>query len=99
MLDVLDTRVRATADGEEIIPGVRALAAHGHTGGHTGFVIADGGRRLIAFADALHSPLQIGHPEFSAVVDYDPAVAAAVRQRLVDGLAWPGRPRWHALDG
>jgi glyoxylase-like metal-dependent hydrolase (beta-lactamase superfamily II) len=89
MLEVLGTRVRTIADSDEIFPGVRALPAHGHTVGHTGFVITDGGRRLIAFGDALHSPLQIGHPELSAVVDYDPAGAATVRRRLVEDLARP----------
>lgn len=87
MLAALSPRVRTVGDGEEIFPGVRVLPAHGHTVGHTGFVITGGDRQLIAFGDALHSPIQIGHPEWSAVVDYDRNEAASVRRRLVDDLA------------
>jgi glyoxylase-like metal-dependent hydrolase (beta-lactamase superfamily II) len=63
--------------------------AGGHTPGHTEYVISSGGQRLIAFGDALHSPIQVGHPEWSAVVDHDPARAAEQRHRLVAELAEP----------
>lgn len=89
MLAALEPRVRTVADGEEIFPGVRALATPGHTRGHTAYVISDGGQRLIAFGDLLHTPVQVDHPEWSAFPDHDPALSADVRRRLVDELARP----------
>ncbi|MFB9832474.1 MBL fold metallo-hydrolase [Actinoallomurus acaciae] len=83
-------RVRAIGDGEEIFPGVRAAFAPGHTVGHTAYTVSGGDRRLIAFGDALHSPVQVAHPEWSCGLDHDPVGSAAHRRRLVEELSRPG---------
>jgi glyoxylase-like metal-dependent hydrolase (beta-lactamase superfamily II) len=90
MLASLAPRVRTAADGEEIFPGVRLLPTAGHTVGHAGYVISSGGRRLIAFGDALHSSIQVEHPEWSAAPDHDPVRSADARRRLVAELSEPG---------
>ncbi|NBE49834.1 MBL fold metallo-hydrolase, partial [Streptomyces boluensis] len=90
ILAALEPRARTVVDGEEIFPGVRVLATPGHTVGHTAYVIESGGRRLIAFGDALHSPVQIGRPEWSAGPDVDADRSAEHRRRLVAELAEPG---------
>ncbi|MFD0536458.1 hypothetical protein ACFQY7_24690 [Actinomadura luteofluorescens] len=72
----LAPHIRTVTEGQEIFPGVRVRITAGHTAGHAEYVITSGGRRLIAFGDALHSPIQIGHPEWSASVDHDPARSA-----------------------
>ncbi|MFC5661655.1 MBL fold metallo-hydrolase [Kitasatospora misakiensis] len=82
--------VRTVTDGQEVFPGVRARVTGGHTAGHTEYVIEDGGRRLIAFGDAMHAPVQVGHPGWFVGADHDPARAAAHRARLVEELAQPG---------
>ncbi|RII19744.1 putative quorum-quenching lactonase YtnP [Streptomyces sp. YIM 130001] len=81
--------VRTVADGQEIFPGVRMRVTAGHTAGHAEYVVTGGERRLIAFGDALHSPIQIDHPEWSASPDHDPAGSAEHRRRLVAELAEP----------
>ncbi|MET7773967.1 MBL fold metallo-hydrolase [Nocardia sp. NPDC005366] len=112
-LEVMAPRVRTIVDGEEIFPGVRAVALPGHTIGHMGYIISGGGQRLIAFGDALHSPAQISDPGMCSAVDYDDAVAAAQRRKLVAELAEPatigfgghfgdaqfGRAEMHAAGG
>ncbi|MEV4004510.1 MBL fold metallo-hydrolase [Actinomadura sp. NPDC049753] len=85
----LAPRVRTVTEGQEIFPGVRVRITAGHTAGHAEYVISSGGQRLIAFGDALHSPIQIGHPEWSASVDHDPARSADHRRRLVAELEEP----------
>ncbi|MEU5126623.1 MBL fold metallo-hydrolase [Streptomyces mobaraensis] len=89
-LAAIATDVRTVADGEEVFPGVRALFTPGHTIGHAAYVITGGGRTLIAFGDALHTPLQVAHPEWSAVVDHDPRQSATHRHALVTRLTEPG---------
>ncbi|MFI5828240.1 MBL fold metallo-hydrolase [Streptomyces sp. NPDC051578] len=86
----LAPRVRTITDGQEVFPGVRVRIAPGHTHGHAEYVITGGGRRLIAFGDAAHSPVQIDHPEWSAAFDHDRARTADHRRRLVAELAEPG---------
>ncbi|GAB3353695.1 MBL fold metallo-hydrolase [Micromonospora halotolerans] len=83
------TRVRPVEDSEEIFPGVRASFAAGHTVGHTTYTITGGDRRLIAFGDALHAPVQVTHPEWSCAIDHDPAESAEYRRRLVEELSRP----------
>ncbi|MEV7388077.1 MULTISPECIES: MBL fold metallo-hydrolase [unclassified Streptomyces] len=85
----MESRTRLVLPGEEIFPGVHALALPGHTAGHTGFVIASRGTRLLAFGDALLSPLQVRHPEWSAGHDDDPAQSARHRRRLIAELRRP----------
>ncbi|MEV7603172.1 MBL fold metallo-hydrolase [Kitasatospora sp. NPDC089797] len=91
--DILRTiapQVRTVVDGEEVFPGVHVLLTDGHTAGHASYVITGGGERLIAFGDAMHSPIQVDHPDWSAAADLDPDRAAHERRRLVTELARPG---------
>ncbi|MBF8192838.1 MBL fold metallo-hydrolase [Nonomuraea sp. K274] len=89
MLARLAPRVRTIGDGEEIFPGVRMSLTPGHTIGHAAYTITSGGRRLIAFGDALHSPVQVGRPDWSAVSDLDSAESTAHRRRIVEELLHP----------
>ena len=88
--DAMAPRVRTVEDGQEVFPGVQARFAAGHTPGHAEYVISAGGQRLIAFGDAVHSPLQIENPDWSCVYDHDPVEAASHRRKLVAELAEPG---------
>ncbi|WP_173534867.1 MBL fold metallo-hydrolase [Streptomyces sp. CNQ-509] len=90
MLKALAPHVRTVTDGQEIFPGLRVRFLPGHTPGHTAYVLTTDGQRLIAFGDALHSPVQIAHPAWSAASDHDPAQAAGFRRRLITELAEPG---------
>ncbi|MGW7073012.1 MBL fold metallo-hydrolase [Streptomyces sp. NPDC054855] len=85
----LTPHVRTVTDGQEIFPGVRMRITAGHSPGHAEYVITSGGQRLIAFGDALHSPIQVAHPEWSTAFDHDPVRAADHRHQLVAELAEP----------
>jgi len=61
-------------DGEEIAPGVVAVVTPGHSAGHTSYVVmTDAGKRLIAFGDIFHTPVQITHPEWSSISCWPPS--------------------------
>jgi glyoxylase-like metal-dependent hydrolase (beta-lactamase superfamily II) len=79
-------RTRALRDGDEIFPGVVAMAAPGHTPGHTCYVIASGGERLVAFGDALHSPAQVAHPEWPVLMDVDQSRGIVSRRRVLASI-------------
>ncbi|MCF3185077.1 MBL fold metallo-hydrolase [Streptomyces polychromogenes] len=85
----LSKNVRTITDGEEVFPGVRVRIHPGHTAGHAEYVVTGGGRRLIAFGDAMHSPLQAAHPSWSAGFDHDLTATAGHRHRLVAELSQP----------
>ncbi|MEV0263807.1 MBL fold metallo-hydrolase [Streptomyces sp. NPDC050617] len=84
-------RTTAVADGTEIAEGVRAWALPGHTPGHTAWILDTGdGRRIVAFGDAMHSPVQVAHPDWAVVLDHDRAEAERSRRRLIGLLAQDG---------
>ncbi|MFB7712270.1 MBL fold metallo-hydrolase [Streptomyces sp. NPDC056105] len=85
----LAPRVREVTHGQEVFPGVRIRITSGHTAGHAEYTVTSGGQRLIAFGDALHSPIQVDHPEWSSAFDHDPVRAADRRRRLVAELEDP----------
>lgn len=77
-------------DGEEIVPGVRALVSPGHTPGHTAYEITSHiGRRLIAFGDAFHRQSQVAHPDWMSIADSDAPGVMAARRRLLSRLSEP----------
>ena len=80
-------RMRTFTKGD-VFPGVTAIAAHGHTPGHTAYLIESGGERLLIWGDVVHMPeVQVPRPEISMVVDTDPTAAAAARRRMFDMVA------------
>lgn len=89
MLDVFADHVNPIADGEDIFPGVQVMATPGHSHGHNGYVISSRGHRLIAFGDAMQTPIQVSHPHLTAAPDDDPAQSVTTAKRLLDELAAP----------
>jgi glyoxylase-like metal-dependent hydrolase (beta-lactamase superfamily II) len=80
--------VERFADGAELAPGIRAMAAHGHTPGHTTFMVTSGEESLLVWSDTTNKPeLFVRHPTWQAVFDMDGEQAAATRARLLDMAA------------
>jgi glyoxylase-like metal-dependent hydrolase (beta-lactamase superfamily II) len=72
-----------------MLPIARGLTARhtpGHTLGHYGLVVSSGAERAVLLGDAIECPLQLEEPDFFAMSDVDPALAARTRQALWDEL-------------
>ena len=83
-----NSRVRQVADGAEVIPGIRAMAAYGHTPGHTLYHVADGSAEMVFLADITNRPeLFARRPDFHAVFDFDPVMAEASRRKVFDRIS------------
>lgn len=81
-------KIRQVADGAEVVPGIRAVSAHGHTPGHTVYHLADGGAEMMFVADIINRPeLFARRPDFHAIFDFDPQMAEASRRRVFDRVA------------
>ena len=82
------SRIRRLAAGAEVVPGIRAVAAYGHTPGHTLFHVADGNQQLLVLADTTHRPeLFVRRPDYQSLFEFDAAMAAATRRRVLDQVA------------
>ncbi|MDR3354754.1 MAG: MBL fold metallo-hydrolase [Synergistaceae bacterium] len=72
-------------DGAEVLPGVRAIAAYGHTPGHTMFMLESKGERLLFWGDLTHAmAIQMPRPGVSVRYDSDPVKAAEVRKSVLE---------------
>ena len=75
----------------EVFPGVTAVPSHGHTPGHTAYLIGSGGEQLMIWGDTVHVPeVQTAFPEAGMAFDTDLAAAAASRKRMFDRVATDG---------
>ena len=71
----------------EIVPGIRALAAPGHTPGHMALSISSRGEQLLCISDAVLHPIHLEQPEWHAVVDFAPHEVVTTRRQLLNRAA------------
>lgn len=77
-------------DGE-IVPGLRSMAAYGHTPGHTVYVAESQGHRLVMIGDLIHvAAVQMPHPEVTITFDSDPNAARSSRAKVFAQAAREG---------
>lgn len=89
---VATDRLSLFAADAEILPGLSAFPAPGHSPGHVAFVIASGDESLFALSDiASHSVLMLARPAWHVRFDTDLAEAAATRQTVLGMLADDGQ--------
>ena len=82
-------RVKEFRFGEEVLSGVRALDASGHTPGHTVFETDS----LLIVGDLFHAAaIQIPRPEICAAYDMEPSKAVQARRRFCDLAAAASKP-------
>jgi glyoxylase-like metal-dependent hydrolase (beta-lactamase superfamily II) len=87
----------------EVAPGIRSVAAPGHTPGHMAFHIASGGTQMIYSGDAFYQPaLSLKTPQWHGAFDQDGPLAEQSRRALADRIVtdkvmvsgyhfpWPG---------
>jgi glyoxylase-like metal-dependent hydrolase (beta-lactamase superfamily II) len=78
-------KVQMHKDGTAFAAGVTAVAAAGHTVGHTMVRISSVGDELLIWGDIVHNAaLQFPEPGRSIVFDHNPAMAIANRKKVFD---------------
>ncbi|RMD92618.1 MAG: MBL fold metallo-hydrolase [Alphaproteobacteria bacterium] len=84
----LADRTRFVGDGDEVAPGVSAVAAFGHTPGHMCWHLESRRERILLMADtANHYVWSLAYPDWEVRFDMDKAAAAATRRRILGMLA------------
>ncbi|MBN8991106.1 MAG: MBL fold metallo-hydrolase [Rhizobiales bacterium] len=72
-------------DNAEVAPGVRMIAAPGHTPGHAAFLVTSGKDQLMASNDTMYVPALLApHPDWQGAYDQDGAMAITSRRKLID---------------
>jgi glyoxylase-like metal-dependent hydrolase (beta-lactamase superfamily II) len=77
-------------DGE-LVPGVAAMAEHGHTPGHTIYMVESHGQKVALIGDLIHlAAVQFDNPQVTISFDTDEKAAYAARKRVFDEAAKNG---------
>jgi glyoxylase-like metal-dependent hydrolase (beta-lactamase superfamily II) len=81
----LARRTALVNPGDEVVPGIRAVEAHGHTPGHLAFHVESAGRQLLVWGDCAHHEVaSLAHPEWHALFDMDKDASARTRRRMYE---------------
>ncbi|TWB43195.1 MBL fold metallo-hydrolase [Nitrospirillum pindoramense] len=84
---ILGDSVKKFAPEMEVAPGVTSIATHGHTPGHTSFIVTSGSDKVIIQGDVTtHPALFIRHPDWHGFTDVDPVMAEQSRRMLYDRI-------------
>jgi glyoxylase-like metal-dependent hydrolase (beta-lactamase superfamily II) len=67
----------------EIVPGITAVAAFGHSPGQMGLQISSAGQQLFFVADAIVLPLHLEYPDAIGATDHRPDETVATRMNIL----------------
>lgn len=81
-------KFRAIESDGELVPGIAAVAAPGHTPGHTIYIVQSQGQKLILVGDLIHvASVQMDNPQVTIGFDSDEKQAYASRRKQFDTAA------------
>lgn len=84
----LADRATMIKPGDEVVSGIRAVDAFGHSPGLLAFTVESEGKKLLNWADTCnHYVVAIQRPDLHLDVDDDKEKAAATRRRILDMAA------------
>jgi glyoxylase-like metal-dependent hydrolase (beta-lactamase superfamily II) len=71
--------------GKEVAPGITAIDTHGHTPGHTSFVLSSGSSKVLLQSDVTNIPeFFLRNPDWHVMYDVDPVEAVKTRHKFYD---------------
>lgn len=74
--------------GDNIVPGIEAVEAYGHSAGHMAYHIESDGQAVLLWGDVTnHFVLSLQHPEWQVAYDDEPERAIATRLRMLEMTA------------
>ncbi|MDR1739007.1 MAG: MBL fold metallo-hydrolase [Candidatus Symbiothrix sp.] len=77
--------IENVAHTPEIVKGISAVAAYGHTPGHTAYQLQSAGEKWLIWGDLTHAlPIQMPCPEVALSFDTDTEKAIASRKKLLE---------------
>ncbi len=87
---VLEDRVKFVNGGDEVLPGIEAVATPGHTPGHLSFMV-HGAEPVMIIGDAIsNAVLSFSRPAWPTASDQDEQKGIETRLALLDRLATDG---------
>ena len=105
-------KLKTFTGGVELVPGIRSQATHGHTAGHSVYIVESKGEKLVLWGDLMHvAAVQFDNPAVTIKFDSDSKPAAKERKKAyadaakggyivgVSHISFPGLGRVRANAG
>lgn len=105
-------KLKTFEGGVELVPGIRTQASHGHTAGHSVYIVESKGEKLMLWGDLMHvAAIQFDNPAVTIKFDSDSKAAAKERAKAyadaakggyivgVSHISFPGLGRVRANAG
>jgi glyoxylase-like metal-dependent hydrolase (beta-lactamase superfamily II) len=86
VFDALGRKVTQYEAGKEIVPGITAVATHGHTPGHMSHIVASGNSKVYVQGDVTNLPVFVRNPDWHLMFDQDAKMAEETRRKVYDML-------------
>jgi glyoxylase-like metal-dependent hydrolase (beta-lactamase superfamily II) len=84
-------KVKTFSGNTELVPGIRAVATHGHTPGHSVYVVESKGEKLVLWGDLMHvAAVQFDEPGVTIKFDSESKSAAKERAKAYSDAAKNG---------
>jgi glyoxylase-like metal-dependent hydrolase (beta-lactamase superfamily II) len=84
-------QLKPLTDDTGIVPGIRSRASHGHTPGHTSYVVESKGQKLVLLGDIVHvAAVQFADPSVRLQFDSDSKRAQEQREAAFADAAAQG---------
>ena len=84
-------KLKTFTGNTQLVPGVRSVASHGHTAGHSTYYIESKGETLVLWGDLMHvAAVQFANPEVTIKYDSDTKHAASERAKAYAEVAKKG---------
>lgn len=84
-------RFKPISGDVELVPGIKAVATHGHTKGHRNYVVESQGKKLVLWGDLMHvAAVQFANPAVTIQFDTDQKAAYAQRRKAFAQAAKQG---------
>jgi len=83
-LTAIQSRLNPIESETEILPGIQAIFAPGHTPGQIALTVTSKVEQLLCISDVVLHPIHLEHPEWHAAVDLDPEQVETTRRRILE---------------
>jgi glyoxylase-like metal-dependent hydrolase (beta-lactamase superfamily II) len=88
IFDDIAKEVQRFKANAEVVPGIVAVSAYGHTPGHTAFIVQSGKEQMLVMSDTVRNPeLFARNPDWQPIFDMDGTLAVGTRRRMLDRAA------------
>jgi glyoxylase-like metal-dependent hydrolase (beta-lactamase superfamily II) len=89
-LSALRGRIDLIDQEAQIVPGIQAIPAPGHTPGQIAISISSKGRKLLCTSDLFLLPIHVAQPDWYAAVDLEPERCLSSKRRFLERAASEG---------